>query len=404
MNGILYVLLLFWFNINDAIHQDFPTSWIASVLPQQIGFPSIPTWVMSLIAVVITAVLIIRKGTGEIQKMRTGLIPFGRLTEKTVNAYRKEKEPWYTPEFVRPERAPKTQMEIYIDPMEEGYKPSSTDKFFNFIAGVFFLGKQNVLRLTKLLPGFIRESPIYMRHTARFRGFLDGYYEPSSTLKSRVVAAVILLAIFNPLFWVGVATLSQYKGDLAGIILVIGSVISVLSSFDAYIRLSRYHRESMAWESIIIAPIEARSLIAGTFGILLTHRLIPYIPSFIYIFLISLAAPQYIPGNLLALILVHSLHFAGLSIASGISWQIARRGITGGLLTAWIAAVIAVSVVLVKYVFVSDVDQSVIMKLVLYGMPVAGLILVGIFSQIGFWHLFERYTRHPLDRGIEEGG
>jgi cytochrome c oxidase subunit IV len=357
---------------------------------------------MSLIVVVLTAVLIIRKGTGEIQKMRTGLIPLGRLTEKSVQAYKKEKEPWYTPEFIRADRVTRAQLEIYVAPAEKEFRPSSTDKFFNFLVAAFFTGKRTVLWLTTLFPEFIRESPIYRRHTARFRGFLEGYYEPSSTLKSRVVATFILtiiFGIFNPfitvivIWWIGIGY------NIVELIIWAGFIVAIISPWDAYIRQARYHRNVMAWESIIMAPIEGRQLISGTFGVMLAHRFIPFLPASLYLLFFCQFDPSDFLLNLYRLIIAHSLLFTGLSIASGISWQISKRGVTGVLLTVWGILSIATPVFLIReHYFISN-EHSLISNLIL----VICILATGIIVQVLMWFLFDRYTRHPLDRSMEEG-
>jgi hypothetical protein len=392
-NGIFYMLIGV---INHLLY------W----MPKPIVFPHVPTWVMSFVAVVITAVLIVRKGTTEIQKMRTGLIPLGRLTEKTLREYRKEKEPWYTPEFVRPDRVPKSSIEIYIPAGEKDYKPSSTDRLFNFIVAIIFFGKRTMLFFIGCLPDFIKESPIYTRHTARFRGFLEGYYEPSSTLKSRVVAAFILfviLGMFNPILAAITLLLMGIKGGILYALLVTGFAIAIVSPFDAYIRLARYHRESMAWESVIMTPIEGRSLISGTFGVLLTHRMIPMLPFSIYVVIISLFYPQDFFLNINYVILIHLLHFAGLSLASGISWLIAKRGITGSLLSVWIFSAGYFSWYFLKQGFqvaaqISDPN------VIAFYVSIPALVLIGMLFQMWSFSLFDRYARHPLDRGVEEGG
>ncbi|MCX6646375.1 MAG: hypothetical protein NTY09_08460 [bacterium] len=405
-NGIFYFLIWVINRLVIWMHTAYASTWFSAFLPTSITFPQVPTWVMSFVAVVITAVLIVRKGTTEIQKMRTGLIPLGRLTEKTLREYRKEKEPWYTPEFVRADRVPKTSIEIYIPVGSKDYKPSSTDKLFNFIIAIIFFGKRTMLFFIDCLPEFIKESPIYTRHTARFRGFLEGYYEPSSTLKSRIVAGFILFVIFgmfNPILAAITLLLMGIKGGILYALLVTGFVISIVSPFDAYIRLARYHRESMAWESVIITPIEGRSLISGTFGVLLTHRMIPMLPFSIYVVIISLFYPEDFFLNIYYVILIHILHFTGLSLASGISWLIARRGITGSLLSVWIFTAGYFSWYFLKQGFQVAAQISNPNVIALY-ISIPALVLIGMLFQVWSWRLFDRYARHPLDRGVEEGG
>lgn len=406
LNGILYMTVLLANWIVRLLHNSYPSSGYIAVLPGSIGFPAIPTSMMALVVVVITGVLIVRKGTGEIEKMRTGLIPLGRLTEKTVKAYEKKKEPWYTPEFVRPGRVPKAQMEIFVTPGDKYYRLNSTDHVFNLLTSLAFFGKGTLLILVRLIPEFILESPIYRRHTARFRGYLEGYYEPSSTLKSRVVAAAILLPVlifFSPFPWMIVTGLSTVNFSFMNLLLTVGLLVSLISPIDAYIRQARHHRESMAWESVIMAPIEGSKLIGGTFGVLLTHRFYSLLPSSIYILILGLYYPTEYSYCMVLLVLIHSIHFAGLSIASGISWQIARKWVAGLLLLIWGGATIwGVSwFIRGKYFIAGQVGTS---ELAIIGALSLGLVIVGILFQVVIWQLFDKYTRHPLERSVEEGG
>ncbi|MCK4719768.1 hypothetical protein KAU08_03870, partial [bacterium] len=406
LNGILYMTILLGNWIVRLLHNSYPSSGYIAMLPGSIGFPTIPTSMMALVVVVITGVLIVRKGTGEIEKMRTGLIPLGRLTEKTVKAYEKKKEPWYTPEFVRPERVPKAQMEIFVTPGDKYYRLNSTDHVFNLLTSLAFFGKGTLLILVRLIPEFILESPIYRRHTARFRGYLEGYYEPSSTLKSRVIAAAILLPVlifFSPFPLMISYGLSQVNFSFMNVLLTIGLLVSLISPIDAYIRQVRHHRESMAWESVIMAPIEGSKLIGGTFGVLLTHRFFSLLPSSIYILILGLYYPTEYSYCIVLLVLIHSIHFAGLSIASGISWQIARKWVAGILLLIWGVVTIwgASWFIRGNYFIAGQVGTS---ELAIIGALSLGLVIVGILFQVAVWQLFDRYTRHPLERSDEEGG
>ena len=367
-------------------------------LPSTIPYPQISIWAIASLAALITLAVLIGRGTLEIEKMRSGRIPLGRLSGKGAEEYRKRKlYRWARPEYTHAERATSVR-ELYI-PVDPGrYAPSATDRVFSFLIAIAFLGRSTVLRLINKLPASIRDNPIYIRHTSRYRGFLAGYFEPSGQYKSRVVLA--LIAPFMLLIY-----LLFVPGVVNRIIVPAFLLIALISPFDAFVRLARLHRERIAWESILIAPMSGRELIAGTLGVVMAHRLIPLLPWFVLcaIFLGIHELPGF-PIQVIALLLSGALYFVSLSVAASISWFVARRMLTSVLLALWGIFYALAAGFVFDYVGPAlwSGQSSMALAAVMIVVAIA-LVLAGIILPYAMGELFDRFARIPFNRQSEEG-
>ena len=286
--------------------------------------------------------------------------------------------------------------ELYI-PVEPGlYAPTATDVIFNILVAIAFFGKGTMRRLVESMPMSIRENPIYIRHTSRFRGFLAGYFEPSGKFKSGILlrawgAFFLFVCFFLPALSVPM------------LIPVFGFVLAALVPFDAYVKLARMHRERLAWESVIITPLPGRAMIEGTFGVLLTHRLLPLLPGMIYVILFQLIGRMYLSEILASWFLVISVYFAGLSLAASIAWLVPNARLAGAMLSAWVAT-LCLSIVIVLYeiypipVFTHLDDKSLLLFM---GLGLV-MIMLGLLSPALFGNIFDRIARVPFPTRPEE--
>ncbi len=411
MNWLIWLGFVFADWIVKYIHTSFPNDPRFQALPQFIDPPSIPLWIPVVAVLVFTIVWLLRRGAAELDKMRTGKIPLGRLTKKSLEDFRKKQTAqWLRPAYTRADRTPRR--ELYI-PVQPGlYAPTSTDHVFNLYVWLAFLSKGFVRWLLGLFPESIKENPIYVRHTARFRGFLAGYFEPPGMFKSKVVLGVSIV-----LFVGFISGLSSGLGFgvtewILTALLVAGIGMALVSPIDAYMRLARDHAERMAWESMILAPISGRELLSGSFGVLLAHRWVPFLPAILYLVLIGFFAGSYVQNTLVVLLLVCALYFAGLSYAAGLSWLIANRWIAGLLLVLWglgffglyrfiiskgfFGRFITMGKVLVhpSSLNYADLARILILAVALFGL--------GVFVPFVLGGIFDRFARFPLARRTEE--
>jgi hypothetical protein len=347
------------------------------------------------------------------------MIPLGRLTKKTIDDYRKKKTmQWLRPEYTRVDRKPRR--ELYI-PVQPGvYTATATDHVFDFVVFIGFLGRGFVRRLLDLLPPIITESPIYVRHTARFRGFLDRYFEPSGMFKSRTVLSAGLLGFF---FFTGMfgmaASLTMSSGSFRSFfalapLLAFGILLlaAAFSPIDGYVKLTREHGERMAWESVILSPISGKILLSGSFGVLLAHRWIPIIPAGLVVLIAGLVGGQSFFAILAILVFLYSLFLAGLSYGAGLSWFIANRLLAACLLTVWAAGWALVIYLLSTRRLIGGPEMlldSLFEPQYLDPRQVAILFLTAlVFFVIGaampsvLGSIFDRYARYPLVRREEQ--
>jgi hypothetical protein len=412
VKGVIW-LTIYLTNLGLAVARTYAAGKpIARAIPTGIHNPNLPIWLIAVIAAVVTLYLLLRRGAREIEKMRTGEISLGRLTSKSIADYRsRTKHAWARPEYTHAGLA-RTARELYI-PVEPGlYTRTATDVIFDFFVAIAFLGKGTMRRLVESMPRSIEENPIYIRHTSRFRGFLAGYFEPSGQFKSRVIlqAGAILIAGF---FCVLVA-LSGSMGFLAlsGIawtLIVFGVLLAIMSPFDACIRLARMHRERLAWESVIITPLSGRAMISGTFGVLITHRLLPMLPGSLWIILLGLLpwAPPW--GMIVALFFVFSLYFAGLSLAASTSWLVSKPRLAASMTAAWVTAFGLILAGLIWRIPLTMSNASGWLLVDLPHRPMLELscasivlILLGLVMPAVAGWLFDRFARVPFAERREE--
>jgi len=389
----------------------YPGNLIVRMLPGSVPYPEIPTWVMAGAVFVLTMAWLVRKGMEDIDRMRSGQIAWNRMVLDIADERRQRvAESWYGREYVRPDKA-RPPGEYFVPPSRTLYRPTFTDYLFYFLVGVWFWGRGTALSILNTFPKAIKDNPIYQRHTARFRGFLAGDFEPSGGFKSNVVAVAVLFATFavfpfGPFVIAGLIYLitSGHALQLYTTCLVLIFAVSLLSPVDAYVRLVRMHRERTAWESVIITPISGPTLVTGTFGVLLAHRLVPFIPVSAYALLVGLLflqPPQTVGATI---VLAHSVHFAGLAVAAGISWHIANRAVSTTLLFVWGLGIVGAIWAVFRYVGLLVVPPSHGLTALLVPFPIAAMVVaLGILLQYSLGRLFDVAGRHPFPRRTEEG-
>jgi hypothetical protein len=248
-----------------------------------------------------------------------------------------------------------------------------------------------------LLPRNMKENPIYIRHTSRFRGFLAGYFEPSGNFKSRVVLQALIPIIF--LVFIFSEPMMVYWAAMGAM-----AILTLISPFDAYVRLARLHRERLAWESILIAPMSGSSLMTGTWGVLLAHRFMPILPGSVWLVLIGMAAQVHPLMTLGILLGLFVLYFSGLSMAASGAWFIALQRVSSffffiwGLLTCCAVAVVVYHAILtIRYTGSHMTDYLIIASIAVLSL------IIGFAAPSIMGNLFDRYGRLPFKRQTEEG-
>ena len=424
--AIVYWSVGFLNYVLDQLHLNYPNDPRVILLPVSVPQANIPLWLPVTLALVLTLFWLLRRGSLELEKMRSGKIPLGRLTRKSMEDYRKKRTAqWLRPAYSK--ISPASRRELYIPVQPGAYAATSTDHVFNLIVFIAFLGKNFVRWLLKLIPENTRENPIYVRHTARFRGFLDRYFEPSGMFKSKIVLTAVSVGflLFFILLGLGIGSSGQEAMKyLTGTILFIFIGMALISPIDAYIKLSREHTERMAWESVILAPIPGRSLLSGSLGVLVAHRLVPFLPATLYICFFGALAGFKIHETLIVLFFIQSVYFIGLSMAASLAWFVAKKTLWAGLITLWGVGFIG----FIRFLFLNSIfttselsfmnlsiersDPIIIrlltpeklsmgeMALFIVSGLVIGAVGIAMVNLLGL--LFDRNARLPLNRRTED--
>ncbi|HEX9745420.1 MAG TPA: hypothetical protein VGB30_08325 [bacterium] len=401
---------------------------MAPFLPAHVNFPNLPFWAWMLIIVILTFWILVFKGAREIERLRSGQIPLGKMAKVSEDQFQsRHRANWYWKDREVKKEVPdeESTAQVHYVPVDlSDRKKTSTDYVFDICIWLMFFGKYPVKWLSKIFLKPLRSNPIFMKGTNRFLKFIDGTYEPSIAFKNFMVSRLFMYWFFflypvgSQMFLLNGYTL--YASGKSAFSEGIWKMMPWLSfiwltgvaawMFWSIMTIIKNHREKMDWESVILTPTGGSDFIKGTFGTFVTNNIFPYLVHSLWFLVLAILAglpfmKQCVAFAAVAIIFNAAYITFGFASAAISGWMIANSRI----LSIFNGFAFSVLIICFAIYAITVINWGLTgSNAVFAGYPLllstsAALFAISfiLIAAGGGW--FDSYGRVPLERKIEEG-